>query len=79
MKMSKQGTAGKRKCVTLTAPLILELSRRLAGGKRQSVVVASYKTGSSSVCGIKNRRTNDDYGIKRKCERPFQMTDTATT
>jgi hypothetical protein len=79
MKMNKQGTTGKRKGITLTVPLILELSRRLASGKRQSVVVASYKTGSLSVYVIKNRRTNDDYGIKQKCERPFQMTDTATT
>ena len=77
--MSKQGTAGKRKRITLTVPLILELSRRLASGECQSVVVASYKTRSLSVYVIKNRRTNDDYGIKQKCESPFLMTDTATT
>jgi hypothetical protein len=59
MTMSKQGTAGQRKHITLTIPQSLELRRRLASGKHQSVVVASYKTGSSSVYGIKNR-TNDD-------------------
>ena len=78
--MSKQGTAGKRKRVTLTIPQSLELSRRLAIGKCRSVVVASYKTGSLSVYGTKNRRTNDDYlWHKQKFEEPFQMRDTATT
>jgi hypothetical protein len=60
MTMSKQGTAGERKHVTSTNPPSLELSRRLAIGKRQSVVVASNQTGSLSVYGIKNRRTNDN-------------------
>jgi hypothetical protein len=52
-KMSKQGTAGKRKCVNCMIPQKLEIIRRHDSGKRQREVVASYDTGSSSIYYIK--------------------------
>jgi hypothetical protein len=51
-KMSKQGTAGKRKYVTLIAQK-LEIIRRLKRGRSLSVVVTCYDIESSMVCGTK--------------------------
>jgi hypothetical protein len=47
-KMSKQGTAGKRKYVTLIAQK-LEIIRRVKRGRSLSVVVTCYDIGSSVV------------------------------
>jgi hypothetical protein len=44
-KMSKQGTAGKRKHVTLTFPQKLETTKRLQSGQSQIVIMASYNIG----------------------------------
>jgi hypothetical protein len=55
-KMSKQGPAGKRKHTTLKISQILEIIRRLESGKSQSVVMALYNTGSSTVYDVKKRR-----------------------
>jgi hypothetical protein len=52
-KMSKQGTTGKRKHVTLTFPQKLETTRRLESGGSQKVVMALYNIGSSTICDIK--------------------------
>jgi hypothetical protein len=49
---SKQGTAGKRKHVTLMIPQILEIIRRPESGKSQSVVQAAYNIGSSTIYDI---------------------------
>jgi hypothetical protein len=40
---SKQGTAGKRKHITLMLPQKLQIIRRLKSGKRQQEILASYK------------------------------------
>jgi len=55
-KMSKQGTAGKRKLVTLTVPQKLETTRRLESGESQKVIMALYNIGLSTVCDIKKQR-----------------------
>lgn len=52
-KMSKQGTAGKRKHVTLMIHQKIEIIRRLESGKSQSVVMATYSLGSSAIYDIK--------------------------
>jgi hypothetical protein len=51
-KMSQQGTAGKRKHVTLIMPQKLGIIR-LENGKSQSEVTASCNTGSSTIYNIK--------------------------
>jgi hypothetical protein len=87
-KLSEQGTAGQRKHVTLAVPQEIEIIRGLDSGKDQSVVVASYSIGSSTVCDIHKQR--DPYtetggpvtvicGIKWKCKGPSQATDVETT
>jgi hypothetical protein len=48
-KMCKQGTAGKRKHVTLTVPQKLEIIRRLENSESQREVMASYDIGFSSM------------------------------
>jgi hypothetical protein len=50
-RMSKQGTAGKRKHVTI--PQKIEIIRRLESGKSKRGVVASCIIGSLTVYGIK--------------------------
>jgi hypothetical protein len=54
-KMSKQGTAGKRKCITLTIPQKLEIITRLESGESRSVVTVSYNISSSSFYYIKKQ------------------------
>jgi hypothetical protein len=44
--VSKQGTAGKRKYVTIMIPQKLEITGTLKSGKSQSVVMASHNSGS---------------------------------
>ena len=44
-KMSKQGTVGNRKHVTLMIPYKLQMIARLESGKSQKEVMASYKRG----------------------------------
>jgi hypothetical protein len=56
LKMSKQGTAGKRKYITFTSPQKLETIRRFESGKSQSVKIASYTTGSSTIYDTKKRK-----------------------
>ena len=48
-KMSKQGTAGKRKHVTLLIPQKLQIIARFESGKSQKEVMASYKSGMSTT------------------------------
>jgi hypothetical protein len=55
-KMSKQGTAGKRKHVTLTVPQKLETTRRLESGESQKVIMALYNIGLSAVYDVKKQR-----------------------
>jgi hypothetical protein len=54
--MSKQGTASKRKCLTLKILEKCKIIRRLKGGRNQREVMASYNTGSSTVCDIKKQK-----------------------
>jgi len=54
-KVSKQGTAGKRKHVTLMILEKLKIIRMLETGESCSVVMALYSIGSSTVTYI-NRR-----------------------
>ena len=46
LNVNKQGTAGKRKYVTIMIPQKLEITGMLESGKSQSVVMASHNTGS---------------------------------
>jgi hypothetical protein len=55
-KMSKQGTAGKRKHVTLMIHQKIEIIRRLESGKSQSVVMASHNTGSLTINDTKKQK-----------------------
>jgi len=55
-KMSKQGTAGKRKHVTLMIPEKLKIIRMLETGKRCIVVMVSYSIGLSTVSYIKKQK-----------------------
>jgi len=52
--MCEQGAAGKRKHVTVMIPQKVEIIR-LESHKSQIVVMASYNTGLSTVCDVKNR------------------------
>jgi hypothetical protein len=52
-KMSKQGTAGKRKHVTLTIPQKTEIIRRPESGTSQREVMASYSIASCTIYDIK--------------------------
>jgi len=54
-KVSKQGTAGERKHVTLMIPYTLKVIRMLETGKSCIVVMASYSIGSSAVNYIKKQ------------------------
>lgn len=56
LKMSKKGTAGKRKCITFMSPQKLETIRRFERGKSQSVIMASYTIGSSTIYDTKKRK-----------------------
>jgi len=56
LKMSKQGTAGKRKYITFTSPQKLETIRRFESGKSQSEIMASYTTGSSTIYNTKKHK-----------------------
>jgi hypothetical protein len=58
LKMSKQGTAGKKKHRTLIIPQKVEIIRRLEGGKSCSVVMASCNTGLSTVCDTKKQKNH---------------------
>jgi hypothetical protein len=49
-KMSKQGTAGKRRCVTLMIP------QKLENGKSQSMIMASYSIQSPTTCDIRKQK-----------------------
>jgi hypothetical protein len=55
LRMSKQGTAGKRKHVTLI-PQKLETCRRLESGLSCIVIVAAYDIGSSAVYDIQKQK-----------------------
>jgi len=54
--MIKQGTAGKRKCVTLTVPQKLDRIWRLEHGENQREIVTSYKFGLSTIYDIKKQK-----------------------
>jgi hypothetical protein len=56
LKMSKQGTAGKRKYITFTGLQKLERIRRSESGKSQSVIMASYTIGSSTIHDTKKHK-----------------------
>jgi len=49
LKMSKQGTAGKRKYITVTSPQKIVTIRRFESDKSQSVIMASYTIGSLNI------------------------------
>jgi hypothetical protein len=54
--MSKQGTAVKRKHITLTIPQKLEIISRLESGESRSVVMAAYNIGSSTIYDIRKQK-----------------------
>jgi hypothetical protein len=54
--MSKQGTFGKRKHITLTILQKLETIRWLECGRSRSIVMASYNIGSSTIYGISKQK-----------------------
>jgi transposase len=54
--MSKQGTAGMQKYITLTIHQKLEIIRRHESGKSQRAVMASYNIGSSTIYDIKMQK-----------------------
>jgi len=54
--ISKNGTAGKRKYITFMSPQKLETIRRFESGKSQSVIMASYTIGSSTIYDTKKRK-----------------------
>jgi CENP-B N-terminal DNA-binding domain. len=56
----QHGTAVKKEHVSLTVPQKVEIIRRLESGKSQSVIIASYNTGYSTVYYIK-KRTNFNH------------------
>jgi hypothetical protein len=76
-KRSKQGTAGKKKHITLILQK-LEIIRRLEHGKSRSIVISSYNTGSSTLCDIKKQKDQlqSSVALNVKCEGPIQATDT---
>jgi hypothetical protein len=49
LKMSKQGTVGKRNHVTLMIPQKVEIVRKPEIGKNRIMVMASYNTGLSTI------------------------------
>jgi hypothetical protein len=54
--MSKQGTAGKRKHITLMFPQKLQIIRRPKCGESQQEIMAPHKTGSSIIYDVKKRK-----------------------
>jgi hypothetical protein len=54
LKMSKEGSAGKRKCVTIMIPQKPEIINRLESEKNQDVT-ASCNAGSSTIYNIKKQ------------------------
>ena len=72
--MSKQGTVGKRKHVTIMIPLNHEIIMRFESGKRWIKVMASSIVGLSSVlwCIEMGRSMTVVYDISWKCKGPFQ-------
>jgi DNA-binding CsgD family transcriptional regulator len=65
--MSKQGTAGKRKHVTLTIRQELETVRWLESGKSRGEVMALYNIGLSTVYTLKKQKDSfDQFGISLK-------------
>ena len=74
--MSKQGSAGKRKYVTLICQT-LEIIRRLKCGKSQSVVMTSYNMGSSTVYDVKKQEDQLQTSVPSSviCEGSFEVTD----
>jgi hypothetical protein len=75
-KMNKQGTAGKRKHVILTAPQKLWINEawKRQKPKRGSSFTQQWAT-SYIRYGKLERPIIFIYGIKWKCEGPFQVTD----
>lgn len=72
--MSKQGTVGKRKHVTIMIPLNREVIMRFESGKNWITVMASSIVGLSTVlwCIEMGRSMTIIYGISWKCKGPFQ-------
>jgi hypothetical protein len=70
-KTSKQGTADKRKYVTLTIPQKLEIIRRPETGKSQRELMASYNTGSSTIIHRTGRTNYDRLQLPVKVCRTF--------
>jgi hypothetical protein len=61
--ISKHGTAGNWKHVTLMIPQKLEITKRLESGESRSVVMASYKTGSSTMSGVKKEKDQLQFSV----------------
>jgi hypothetical protein len=61
-KMSKQGTAGKRKYLTLMISQKIYIIRRPESGERQSEVKAPHLTGLSTIYNIKKQ--DDNYNLQ---------------
>jgi hypothetical protein len=57
--MSKQGTGGNRKHITLMILQKIEITRRLNHSKSHSVVMASYNTGLSIIYDINGERRKE--------------------
>jgi hypothetical protein len=72
--VSKHGNAGKRKHEILMVLSILAITRGLETDKSQSLVNIRWP----NIYNIKNEKDPITilYGIKRKCEGPFNVTDT---
>jgi hypothetical protein len=71
----KQGTADKRKYVTIMIPQKLEITGMLESGKSQSVDMASHNTGSLTRYDITKQKDHYDYlWHKFKCDEPFEVT-----
>jgi hypothetical protein len=60
-KMSKQGSAGKRKHVTLTIPQKPEIIRKLKSGKKLREDTASYNTVLSTIYNVKKQNGHLDH------------------
>jgi len=71
----KQGTAGKRKYVTIMIPKKLEITGMLESGQSRSVVMASHTTGSLTRYDITKQKDHYEYSWhKFKCDEPFEVT-----
>jgi len=55
-KISKHAVAGTTTDITLTIPERLEIIRKSGNTTSQSVIMAAYKIGLMTICGINTRK-----------------------